>query len=296
MESGKAGGVAGVSATQAGAGQPSGEKAVRRIAARWGQRILREDFGRAAEVFTRRSTRAARRFFQKSGIFFSPLRARIGFPAASFMSPSHPNLGSTLQTRPTLLFRVRVPQDSASWGEFHRLYRRLIYGRARRAGLSHEEAEDVAQEVFQRVAATIHEFDLNPERGSFRGWLMQLTRWRIADQFARRRGLPPQSPASCPDATGQRTATIERVPAPAAEDDEWDREWEEHLLAAALARLARQVKPRHFQVFDLYLRQHWPVRRVAKELGVGVASVYVIAHRCMKLLKSEVARLRQQLS
>ena len=47
----------------------------------------------------------------------------------------------------------------ASWAEFHRLYRRLVYGRARRAGLPHEDAEDVAQDVFKRVAETIHEFE-----------------------------------------------------------------------------------------------------------------------------------------
>jgi hypothetical protein len=45
-----------------------------------------------------------------------------------------PDPDSSLHTRPTLLFRVREWKDSASWEEFHRLYRRLIYGRARRAG------------------------------------------------------------------------------------------------------------------------------------------------------------------
>src|SRR3954464_10080984 len=103
----------------------------------------------------------------------------------------HP--GTSLLTRPSLLFRVREWQDAASWNEFHRLYRRLVYGRARRSGLSHDDAEDVAQDVFKRVAETIREFDLNPDRGSFRGWLMKLTHWRIADQFERKHKLPPQS-------------------------------------------------------------------------------------------------------
>ena len=61
-------------------------------------------------------------------------------------------------TRPSLLFRVREWNDSVSWEEFHRLYRRLIYGRARRAGLSHADAEDVAQDVFKRVAETIRDW------------------------------------------------------------------------------------------------------------------------------------------
>jgi RNA polymerase sigma-70 factor (ECF subfamily) len=211
------------------------------------------------------------------------------------MASSHPNPGSSLRTRPTLLFRVREAQDRASWEEFHRLYRRLVYGRARRAGLPHADAEDVAQEVFQRVAETIQDFDLNPERGSFRGWLMKLTQWRIADKFEHNRKLPGLPPAPRDDTGSARTATIERVPAPLDDEDEWDRDWQQHVLAAAVERVARQVKPRHFQAFDLYVLQHWPVLRVSAELKINPASVYVIGHRLTKLLKAEVAKLQQQL-
>jgi RNA polymerase sigma factor (sigma-70 family) len=203
--------------------------------------------------------------------------------------------GTTLLTRQSLLFRVRVKSDGASWDEFHRLYRRLIYGRARRSGLSHADAEEVAQDVFIRVAEKIGEFDLNPDRGSFRGWLMKLTRWRIADKFAALRKTDVRGPLKR-ETTGQRTATIERVPDPVDEDEEWDREWQQHVLDAATERVARQVKPRHFQVFDLYVRQQWPVLKVAAELGVNPASVYVIGHRLTKLIKAEAEKLRRQLA
>jgi len=210
------------------------------------------------------------------------------------MSPSRPNPGTSLLTRPTLLFRVRDPEDGASWQEFHRLYRRLIYGRARRSGLAHADAEDVAQDVFRNVAATIKDFDLNPERGSFRGWLMKLTQWRIADKFGSRGQIPMQDPVARDD-TAARTATIERVPAPVDDEDEWDREWRQHVLAAAVDRVARRVKPRHFQVFELYVRQQWPVLKVSAELGINPASVYVIAHRLTKQLRAEAAKLQKQL-
>jgi len=210
------------------------------------------------------------------------------------MSSSHPNPGTSLLTRPTLLFRVREWQDRASWEEFHRLYRRLVYGRARRAGLSHADAEDVAQDVFKRVAETIKDFDLNPERGSFRGWLMKLTQWRIADKFESLRH--PAAPAAGGDGDpAAGAAAIESLPAPVNDEDEWDREWRQHLISAAAERIARQVNPRHFQVFDLYVLQHWPVLHVANELGVNPASVYLIGHRLTRRLKAEVAKLQQQL-
>jgi RNA polymerase sigma-70 factor (ECF subfamily) len=210
------------------------------------------------------------------------------------MPPSSSSPGSSLLTRPSLLLRVRDAGDRTSWEEFHRLYRRLVYGRARRAGLAHADAEDVAQDVFKRVAETIRDFDIDPERGSFRGWLMQLTRWRIADKFAQQPKLSAMANAPR-DATAGRTATIERVPAPIDDEDEWDREWQQHVLAAAAERVARQVKPRHFQVFDLYVLQHTPMLRVSADLKVSPASVYVIAHRLRKMLKAEVEKLQKQL-
>lgn len=204
----------------------------------------------------------------------------------------NPESISDLRTRSTLLFRLRDWKDAASWEEFHRLYRKLVQGLAERAGLTHAEAEEVAQDVFKRVAETIHEFEANPQRGSFRRWLMNLTRWRIADKFRERpagaeRGLRREG--------HDGTATAERIPDDAEVDAGWDDEWRKHVLDAALDRIARRTKPRHFQVFDLYVRQNWPVLRVASELGIGPASVYLIGHRVKQQLKAEVARLEAQL-
>jgi RNA polymerase sigma-70 factor (ECF subfamily) len=202
---------------------------------------------------------------------------------------------SSLKTRPTLLRRVAQWDDAASWNEFHRLYRKLIYGLARRAGLSHEDAEDVTQDVFKRVAETIHTFRSDPERGTFRGWLMNLTRWRIADKF----GAKPkgeQLSGGHGDGTGTGgTGTIERLPAPNESHADWDREWQRHVLEAACERIARKVKPKHYQVFELYVRRQTPVLQVARELGINPAAVYLVGSRLTRQLKEEVARLREQL-
>jgi RNA polymerase sigma factor (sigma-70 family) len=210
------------------------------------------------------------------------------------MNPSKSETVSSLRTRPSLLLRVQSWDDRTSWNEFHRLYRKLVYGLARRSGLSHADAEDVTQEVFKRVAETIHEFESNPDRGTFRGWLMNLTRWRIADKYGSKPKNEHHSVRSHDD-TGNRTATIERVPDGGDADGDWEKEWQRHLLDAACERIARKVKARHYQVFDLYIRQQWPVLKVARELGTNPASIYLIAHRLTKQLKAEVDILKTQL-
>jgi RNA polymerase sigma factor (sigma-70 family) len=201
----------------------------------------------------------------------------------------------SLLTRASLLFRLRDWKDSTSWEEFYRIYRKLVYGLARRSGLSHAEAEDIVQDVFKRVAETIQNFETDPKRGSFRGWLMNLTRWRITDKF-RARPIEERREAVRNDATATGTDTIDRLPDPSAGDDAiWEDEWQRNILDAALARLARRVPAKQFQAFELYARQQWPVMRVARELGINAASVYLIGHRLTKQLKAEVACLQAQL-
>ncbi len=198
----------------------------------------------------------------------------------------------TRWSHPKRFFRLRDWKDAASWGEFYRLYRKLVYGLARRAGLMHDEAEEVTQDVFKRVAETIQNFESDPARGSFRGWLMNLTRWRIADKFRHR--PPPGSQVPFIRSNLDNSGTGESLPDLQVQET-WELEWQRNMLDVALARLARRVPAKHFQVFDLYARQQWPVMRIARELGINPASIYLISHRLTKQLKNEISYLQTQL-
>ncbi len=88
---------------------------------------------------------------------------------------------------------------------------------------------------------------------------------------------------------------IDQIPDPGGFDLEaaWDAEWRGHLLAAALARVRKQVHPRQFQIFDCYVTKGWPATRVARELGVSLAQVYLGKHRVGALLQKIVASLER---
>lgn len=197
---------------------------------------------------------------------------------------------SSLRTRPTLLFRLREWTDEASWAEFYRLYYNYIFSFARRHGLSHADAEEMARDIFAHVAAALPEFESDPQRGNFRDWLLWLARRHLGDWMGTH--PPPDRAASPGDATG----TTERVPDEAELTALWNTEWQRHVLDTALTRLARRVPTKQFQIFDLHVRQNWPVLRVARELGVHPASVYLIRHRLTWLLKAEMAELQEKLA
>src|SRR5690348_4799800 len=90
-----------------------------------------------------------------------------------------------IPTRHSLLERMK------NWEDFFNTYWKLIYGVAVKAGLNDAEAQDVVQETITTVAKGIKDFKVGSAHGSFSSWLLQTTRWRIADQFRKR--LPAES-------------------------------------------------------------------------------------------------------
>src|ERR1043166_1070615 len=92
-----------------------------------------------------------------------------------------------LPTRNSLLTRLKNWDDNDGWKRFFDTYWRLIYGAAIKSGLSDDEAQDVVQETILSVAKKMNEFKYDPALGSFKGWLLTLTRWRITDHIRKRR-------------------------------------------------------------------------------------------------------------
>ena len=168
------------------------------------------------------------------------------------------NDADSIPTRQSLLARLKDCGDQESWREFFDTYWRLIHATAVRAGLTETEAQEVVQEVMIAAAKKMPSFTYDPAKDSLKGWLLAITRWKVADQFRKREkvGQPSRLPRSgetpdLPSDDTARTATIERLPDPSgAEIDAiWDGEWRENLLRAALDRVKRCVNPAHYEMY-----------------------------------------------
>jgi RNA polymerase sigma factor, sigma-70 family len=197
-----------------------------------------------------------------------------------------------LATRRSLVERLANWDDQRRWQEFFDTYWKLIYSAARKSGLTDTEAQEVVQETVITVAKSIDKLKYDPAIGSFKGWLLQITRWRIADQFRKREPGNAKPPRSEDD---RATATIERVPDSRVVDLDavWEAEWKENLLEAAITRVKKKMEPRQFQIFDCYVRKEWPAQKVAERLGVNVGQVYLARHRVGALLKKEIRALEK---
>ena len=197
-----------------------------------------------------------------------------------------------IPTRYSLLSRLEDRGDQESWRTFFDTYWRLIYAAAIKAGLSEQEAEDVVQETVICVVKDIHKFKRDQALGSFKGWLKNLTRWRIADQLRKRPGTDRQQTDEKTRTGESAEAALEMIADPGGGlDAVWEKEWQTNLLALAIERVKREVREEQFQMFDLYAIKNMPARKVAKRLGVSVAQVYLAKHRVSALIKKELGKL-----
>jgi RNA polymerase sigma-70 factor (ECF subfamily) len=200
---------------------------------------------------------------------------------------SEPN--ELIPTRRSLLSRLKSQNDQESWKAFFDTYWKLIYNAAIRAGLTPVEAQDVVQDTVIAVSKKIPQFDA--AKGSFKTWLMRQTGWRIQGQYRKRM---PHELRRFHDETATGTATINRIPDQniSALDTLWDEEWERNLIEAGMHRVKARVDGKQYQVFDLCVIKKWPISKIAHDLKISAARIYLIRHRIGKLVKKEIEYLK----
>jgi RNA polymerase sigma-70 factor (ECF subfamily) len=201
------------------------------------------------------------------------------------------------KTRKSLIERLNNWEDQRTWNEFYQTYWRLVYSVATKSGLTREEAFDVVQETIIAIARQVQKGQYDPRAGSFKAWLLQMTRWRILDVFRARKRQPSLSNQGNADSEDSQNLAMDRL---SQEKDNllesiWDREWRDNISAAALERVKSKVSPRQFQIFDCYVMKGWGVKKTAEALGINAAQVYLAKHRVGNLVKKEIQGLENQL-
>ena len=175
-------------------------------------------------------------------------------------------------TQPSLLARVRDPEDQRAWEEFDRRYGELIVRYCRSRSLQQSDAEDVRQIVLMNLSSALRRFEYQPGRGRFRSYLGCVVRNAIARYAGRRqrdaRGLDPQ------------ILDLEAVD-DGEHDPRWEEEWTAHHLRRAMDVVRRSHDPKSLEVFDRLLAGG-DVREVAATLGLSTDAVHKIKQRCAR--------------
>jgi RNA polymerase sigma factor (sigma-70 family) len=183
-------------------------------------------------------------------------------------------------TRASLLLCIRDPKDRVAWGEFVQIYAPLIHAYGQRRGLQDSDAADLAQEVLRRLTRSAAEFQYDPARGSFRGWLYTVTRNALRKLEARK----ARETGGTGDTEVRRV--LEQQPDPSTDEEHWDREYQWNLFQWAADKVRAEFRESTWQAFWQTAVLGEDVARVAEVLGLSPGAVYVARTRV-------TARIRQ---
>jgi RNA polymerase sigma-70 factor (ECF subfamily) len=183
-------------------------------------------------------------------------------------------------TSPSLLERLRQPDEEESWSRFVKLYTPLLFSWARRIGLQEPDAADLVQDVLTVLVQKLPEFRYDQSK-SFRGWLHTLTlnRWRE---------LRRRSPAA-PAVGG--AANLDELPCPANDEAFWEQEYRQHLVGRALQLMQADFQPTTWKACWEFVVSGRPAAEVAAELGVTLDVVYSAKSRVLRRLRQELEGL-----
>jgi RNA polymerase sigma-70 factor (ECF subfamily) len=182
-------------------------------------------------------------------------------------------------THPSLLARVRDPEDAEAWREFETRYRDLIRRYCRKRGLQDADAEDVSQIVLLALSRALQRFAFDPARGRFRDYL-----GRVVHNAVLRHATRPKRNADLLD-----TSVLEVLLAPTAAppDEPWEREWMLHHYRLAMHAVRAEHAPASLAIFDRLLAGE-AVADVAAACGTTPEAVYKVRHRIRERLRERI--------
>lgn len=192
-------------------------------------------------------------------------------------------------TRPSLLIRLRDPQDAEAWAQFVRLYAPFIYGYLRKRGVQDADAADLSQMCLRQVALHIGSMEYAPGGASFRGWLFTIVRNQLRDFHDKPRRFVQGSG----DSAVQRLLENQ----PASETDEsaaWEREYQSSLFAWAAEQVRPTVQETTWEAFRLTAVEGKSGKEAAERLGMTVAAVYLAKSRIMMRLRTIIREAQDE--
>lgn len=188
-----------------------------------------------------------------------------------------------LDTRASLLLRIRDPKDHSAWAEFVKLYAPVLHAYGMRHGLQDADAADLAQDTLQNVLRAAPTFEYDPAKGAFRGWLFTVARNQIRKFATRKDRLGVGAGDS-----DVRDMLAEH-PDRSGDEAEWDREYKMHLFRWAADRVQTEFRAATWQAFWRTAVGGEAAEAVAADLGMTVGAVYIARSRVTARIRTETA-------
>ena len=186
-----------------------------------------------------------------------------------------------MNTKVSLLERLRSRPDQQAWQLLDDLYRPFILHCLRRDPTLHDEADDLAQEVMAVVVRELPTFE-RQRTGSFRAWLRTVTFHRLKAFWQARQRRPhllgDQAPGSVLAQLEDAHSELSRL---------WDQEHNAHVVRRLLERITPDFEPATLRAFRRVVLDGLTPAEAAAELGTSDNAVLLAKSRVLKRLREE---------
>ena len=185
-----------------------------------------------------------------------------------------------LNTRQTLLLKIRDSNDARSWSEFVEIYTPLLYNYFLSRGLNDADAADLGQEVMRSVAKAIARFDYDPEKGTFRSWLYTIARNHLNNFF--------KKSARQPKGSGRTTIVtlVNQIEDESANmESYWELEHRRRLFEWAAEKIRDNYEQHSWEAFERVALHQEDAATVAQSLNMKLGAVYVAKSRITAKLR-----------
>jgi RNA polymerase sigma-70 factor (ECF subfamily) len=191
-------------------------------------------------------------------------------------------------TRASLILRLQNAQDMTAWDEFASIYGPVVFNVATSRGFQAADAENLVQEVFMAVATSISSWLERHDRGSFRAWLLRITRNSAVDMITQK------STRSLGRGGSDAQFCIENLPAPSELSNALDREYERMVFQWASDRVRKSVAEHTWQAFWLTSVEELSVEAAAVKLNTRPGNIYFARSRVIARIKQLVQQYQAQ--
>jgi RNA polymerase sigma-70 factor (ECF subfamily) len=187
------------------------------------------------------------------------------------------------ETPISLLERLRLRPDEASWQRLVRLYTPWIQDWLRRQGLAAADVEDLAQDVMVVLVRELPRFTHDLRRGAFRRWLRTITLNQLRAFWRERKGRP------VPAALEPVLTQLEDPESDLSRS--WDRDHNAHVVRRLLELLEADFEPTTWQAFRLVVLEGKSSPEAARALGLSPVAVRVAKSRILSRFRQEAEGL-----
>jgi RNA polymerase sigma-70 factor (ECF subfamily) len=186
-------------------------------------------------------------------------------------------------TSVSLLERLRLHPDPASWQRLIDLYGPLIQGWLKRNACQPADADDLSQDVLAVVLRELPYFQHDLRRGAFRRWLRTITVNRLRN-FWRAGKVRREAPGGA-----DLDHVINQLEDPTSGLSQlWDREHEEFVVRRLLEMLEPEFEPTTWRAFRSLMLEGKPTAVVAADVGISPNAVRIAKSRVLRRLRQEI--------